>query len=93
MRAITEHQGSLIHMTSNMINWTPSRHNAHRGETLEARRARARQSLAGTLSDLQRLVNRLVADGADRREIARTPAFRCGVARARAFNGERLITR
>jgi hypothetical protein len=80
-------------MTSNMIRWTESSDNNHRGEDVDTRRERARSSFAGGLAELQRVVDQLVAAGASRAEIACTPAFRSSVMRTRAFRGELAAAR
>lgn len=81
-------------MTSNMIGWIASAHeNTHRGEPIHARRARARSSFAAALAELQAVVDQMACAGASRRELAHTPAFRQGVARARAFRGELAVIR
>jgi hypothetical protein len=88
MRAITLNLKESA-MTSNMTNWNESTH--HNGVRLECPKARQTNALSGfgrVRSELQHLVDQAVAAGADRRELANTPAFRTGVARLLAHGRE-----
>jgi hypothetical protein len=76
-------------MTSNMIHWTePTQHNAVRVECPMVRQTNALSAFGHARSQLQRLVDHAAAAGADRHELANTPAFRTGVARLLAHGRE-----
>lgn len=80
-------------MTSNMTNWTESTH--HNGTRLECPTARQINSLTAfghVRRDLQQVVDHAAAAGTDRLELARTPAFRAGVARLCAHARELALS-
>lgn len=76
-------------MTSHMINWTATHEHAARSRECPITRTdRAREALAAARTEAQQLVDQLLAAGASTAEIARTPAFRAGIARARSCRVE-----
>jgi hypothetical protein len=76
-------------MTSHMNNWTASfEHAARTRECPITRLERAREALAGARAETQELFDQLIATGASKADIARTPAFRARIARMRSCRVE-----